>query len=224
MRQHAALGRNIEFIDNAVNGVEHAGQVLHVIGHRVNADHRIACAERKPFVDLRGDTLYIVTGIVRLQTAAKGARNTDGGIGFFDHRHFLTAVDQVGVGADFRHCRHHFGGQPFAGKRDIVHGGFIAQHVFAQFADAPVFNPVIGRFVDVILNQARHAVLFIGNHRIVADIRHRHFRQYLFCRYALLRTCRGNPGQHIPRTQFVGFSQYLFYILKLINIAEQCGL
>ncbi len=49
-RQHAAPGRNIEFIDNAVNGVEHAGSGLHVIGHRVNADHRIACAEnRKPF-------------------------------------------------------------------------------------------------------------------------------------------------------------------------------
>ena len=108
MRQHAALGRDIKLVDNAVDGIEDAGQVFYVIGYRVNADHRIARAEREPLVDLRGNALHVIAGIVRLQAAAKGARQADGGVGFFNHRHFLRAVDQVGVGADLRHRRHHF--------------------------------------------------------------------------------------------------------------------
>lgn len=82
VRQHAALGRDIKLVDNAVDGIEDAGQVLHVIGYRVNADHRIARAEREPFVDLRGNALHVIAGIVRLQAAAKGARQADGGVGF----------------------------------------------------------------------------------------------------------------------------------------------
>ncbi|MPM90698.1 hypothetical protein SDC9_137820 [bioreactor metagenome] len=96
--------------------------------------------------------------------------------------------------------------------------------MLTQLADAPVLNAVVGRFVDIVLNQACDAVLFIGNHRVIANIRHRHFRQHLFRRDTLLRALRRDAGQHIPRTQFVGFCQHLFYILKLINIAEQCGL
>lgn len=65
---------------------------------------------------MRGDTLHVVTGVIWLQTGAKGARNTDGGIGLFDYRHFLRAVDQVRVGANLRYRRDHFRGQPFAGK------------------------------------------------------------------------------------------------------------
>lgn len=82
VRQHAALSRDIKLVDNAVDGIEDAGQVLHVIGYRVNADHRIARAERKSLVDLRGNALHVIAGIVRLQAAAKGARQADGGVGF----------------------------------------------------------------------------------------------------------------------------------------------
>ncbi|CSR33877.1 Uncharacterised protein [Shigella sonnei] len=132
------------------------------------------------------DTLHVVTGVIWLQTGAEGARNTDGGIGLFDYRHFLRAVDQVRVGANLRYRRDHFRGQPFAGKGNVVHAGFIAQHILTQFADAPVFNLVVGRFVNIVLNQPRHAVIFIGNHRIIADVRYGHFRQHLLCRHALL--------------------------------------
>ncbi|SLY32957.1 Uncharacterised protein [Klebsiella quasivariicola] len=108
VRQHAALGRNGKLVDNPVHRIQHPAQVLHVVSDRVNADHRVPRAKRKPFIDLRSNTLHIITGVVRLQAAAEGSRQTDGGIGFFDHRHFFAAVDQIGVGADLGHCRHHF--------------------------------------------------------------------------------------------------------------------
>lgn len=100
MRQHAALGRDVKLVDHPVHRIQHPAQVLHVVSDRVDANHRVARAEGEPFIDLRGNTLHIVAGIVRLQAAAKGPRQTDGGIGFFDHRHFFTAVDQISVGAD----------------------------------------------------------------------------------------------------------------------------
>lgn len=64
--QYVVLGWNIEFIDNVVNGVEYVGQVFYVIGYWVNVDYCIVCVERKFFVDLCGDILYIVMGIVWL--------------------------------------------------------------------------------------------------------------------------------------------------------------
>lgn len=78
---------------------------------------------------MRSDTLHVVTGIVRLQTGAKGARNTDGGIGLFDYRHFLRAVDQVRVGANLRYRRDHFRGQPFAGIGEIFKFAVITELV-----------------------------------------------------------------------------------------------
>jgi len=224
VRQHAALGRDVKLVDHPVHRIQHPAQVLHVVSDRVDANHRVARAEGEPFIDLRGDTLHVVAGIVRLQAAAKGPRQTDGGIGFFDHRHFFTAVDQIGVGADLGHRSHHLGGQPFADKGDIVAGDLVVEHVFPQVADGPVFNPLIGGFVHVILDQARNAVLLVRDHRVITDIGHRHIGEHLLGGHALLRTLRRYPRQHIPRTQFVGFRQHLFYILKLINIAEQCGL
>ena len=72
---------------------------------------------------------------------------------FSSRRAYADADRQVRVGANLRYRRDHFRGQPFAGKGNVVHAGFIAQHILTQFADAPVFNLVVGRFVNIVLNQ-----------------------------------------------------------------------
>lgn len=82
VRQHAATGRDVKLVDHPVHRIQHPAQVLHVVSDRVDANHRVARAEGEPFIDLRGNTLHVVAGIVRLQAAAKGPRQTDGGIGF----------------------------------------------------------------------------------------------------------------------------------------------
>ncbi len=224
MRQHAAPGSGIilNLSDNAVNGAEHtrgSGSPRH------RSPLTLITASPAPKKALRRFARRYRTSSRVFAANGSCARNTDGGIGLitgiFAAVDIRSALEQISLLPpplpEVRPLRVN------AMSSDGVFP-YIAQHVFTQF-DAPVFNPVIGHVVDVVLNQARHAVLFfIGNHRIAADIRQSvGFRQYLFCRHAPANLPRQPRPAHPPNAVRLLLPVPL-YILNWINIAEQCGL
>ena len=64
--QYTTLSRDIVFIDDAVDSIQHAAEVIHIVRYRVDTDNRITAAVRETFINLCHDTLHFVTGIVRL--------------------------------------------------------------------------------------------------------------------------------------------------------------
>ena len=159
-------------------------------------------------------------GIVRLQAAAKGARQADGGVGFFNHRHFLRAVDQVGVEQTFATAATTSEVSPL---RTNAMSSLVTSSlsVFAQVADSPVFNPLIGGFVG------RHPESGASRSPLPKESPDCYeYRRPSYRRAPASPPRRelsaATPASTSPRT--VRWLQHLFYILKLINIAEQCGL
>ena len=127
-----------------------------------------------------GNAACVVTGVIGLQAAPKMARQANRGVGFFDHRHFFGPVDQIAIGTDLGHCSHHLRGQPFAQLFQVFETGIIPEHMFTQFANRPVLNAPISGFIDTVLNQTSHAIVLVGDHRVVAQVTQKHLGEHLF--------------------------------------------
>ena len=74
---------------------QHLANLFRGIGHRIQPDHRVACAEAEPLQHRRGDPLGIVGGVVGLQAAGKGAGKADGGVALGGDGKLLCGIDEV---------------------------------------------------------------------------------------------------------------------------------
>jgi len=84
---------------------------------------------------------------------------------------FFGRIDQVEVAHQLADRSNNLTGDAARGPPDHVTGGIGVEEPFTELSDRHVFELVVDLLVDSILDDPGHFILFIGDSRIVAQVR-----------------------------------------------------
>ena len=108
MRQHAALGRDVEFGADLVKHDEERVGIIRAVGRRVDPDHGIAGAEKQPVENARRDAARIVGRVIGLEPYGQAAGQAQCVAEGRHNAAFCGYDDQILLAADLAHGSRHF--------------------------------------------------------------------------------------------------------------------
>ena len=209
MGQHADLGGNGPVLLDLLEPAEDFPRLLRGVRHRVQPDHRVSRPEAQPFQDGGGDALGIVGGVVGLQAAAQGSRQTDGGIAVGGDGDLPGGVDEVQVAHELAHRRCHFRRQSPAATADIGAGGVLVQNPFPELGYRPELYFFVFRQIQVVLDDPGDLVGFVGHRRMLPELLQGDSGKNNLGGYTLLGALGGKKRQFVPGFFLVGLGQDL---------------
>ena len=68
MSQHAGLGWYVVFANHLVHQMHQLCGLRHIVGRRIDSDHGITAAVQKTVENTRGNTSYVIRGVIGLQS------------------------------------------------------------------------------------------------------------------------------------------------------------
>ena len=223
MGQDADLGGNLPAVAHLMEAVQHPADALHAVVHGVEAQHRVPRAVGEALQQGGHDAVGVVGGVVGLEAAGEGPRLADGGVAVGGDLDFLRRVDEIHVAHQLGHRRNHLGRQAPGYPPDILIGGLLAEKPLPQLRDRPVLDLGVDLFVHVILNDAGHLVLLVGDGGAVAQVGQQKVRHHHLGGHPLLGGLGGDARQTVAGFDLVCLGQHVLDRLEFVDAAEEFG-
>ena len=221
--QHADLRRYLPVLLDLLKTPQHLAHLLRGVRHRVQADDRIPRAEAQSLQSGGRDALWVVGGVVGLQTARQRPRQADGGIAVGGDGDLACGIDEVEIAHQLAHRRDHLRRQPPAELADVAARGSFVQNPFPQVGHRPAPDTRIDGLVHVVLNDPGDLVAFIGDGGVFPEIGQRQSGKHHLGRHSLLGGLRRQACQLVAGFFLVGLGQHLLDIPECVGFSQQCG-
>ena len=199
--------RNVEPLSDLVEQSYDPHIILHAVGRRVDADHRVADAEQEP-IDQAGDNSAGIVGrMVRLQARGEPSGKPDGVPECCRDAAFGGDDDEVLRAHDLGHGSGHLRCQ--AGRHCGQAGGRRPriEQPFPEFADRQMRYRREGGEIVAVEDQARDLVFVIRNKLVVQEGFERKIGQRDLGGDALDRALCRDAGQRIAGARRRGFGE-----------------
>ena len=223
MGQHAGLGGDGPAGLDVVEALQHPGDALHAVVHRVQAQHRVPDAEGEALEQGGHDAVRVVGGVVGLEPGGQGAGLADGGVAGGGDPDLFGGVDEVQVAHQLGHGGHHLAGEA---PGDAPDGGpvvLFVQNPLPQLGHRPVLDFSINFLVHVVLDDAGDLVGLIGDGGGIAQVGQGQVGQHHLGGHPLLGVLGGDARQPVARLLLIGLGHDLTDRLEVIDVAQQLG-
>ena len=224
MSQYADLGGDVPVLLDLLKAPEYLRRLFRRVRHRIQAQDSVPGPKAQPLQQGGGNALRVIGGVVGLQAAAQRSRQADGGIAVGCDPDLVGRINKVQVSHELAHRRHHLRGQPPAEAADVCPGGALVQDPLPQVRNGPALDPLVLGLVQVILDEPRHLVFFIGYRRIFTELLQGHPGQHHLGRHPLLGGFGGEARQLVSGFFLVGLGQHLLQIPEHICFSQEGGL
>ena len=207
MAETAGLRGDVEALPDVVEQPDDPHIVLHAVGRRIDADHRIANAEQQTVEQAGRDAAGIVGRMVRLQPGREPAGKPDRVAESGNDAAFGGDDDEILHAHDLRHGGDHLRGQAGGQCGQMVGRVRVSS---SHSRNSPTVRWAMGANADRIMaveDQAGNLVLSIGHEIDIQEGLERKIGQRHLGRDTLDRALRRYAGERIARAGGRGFGK-----------------
>ena len=167
MRQHTTLRRNRIPLPNRIDQPQQVPRARHIIGRRVDPDHRIARPQKQSIDHRRRNPNRIVRRMIRLQPRRKPPGQSHRRPKPRHHANLPRHRNQILHSHDLRDSRSHLRRQSRSKRSQRLTGRLVRQQPIAKSAHRKARDRSKRRPIVRIDNQPRHLILLVRNDSLI---------------------------------------------------------
>ena len=217
MGEHAALRRNLQPRDNAVQQPQQFADHGRIVAGRIDPDARIARSQQQAVEDRGGNAPRVVEGMVGLQPHAHPARQADSVAKRRCHRALLGDHDQVLVAHQLGNTGGHFRCDPGREFRQRLPGRGVRQQPVAEAADGQRRNSCKAWRIVAVEDQACDLVVLVRDNGFIEKLLEREVGERHARRDHLLGAVGRNAGETVARARRGRFGEQVAQIIEHVG-------